>query len=162
MVDPVLSRERVEQLRDIGVLTSMFFDAAETERRLPAVVRKQTRAAWPDYPDEPDAYGWTDEEVRLGPASAKAIEDYNLALNLTFLMGEQDRKLVWNVAHSAAFRTRGAQWRSLSQKMGVAAPTVRRRFEYAILRLWQLIGHMATTGVPNSAKSDNLLIRCGS
>ena len=96
MVDPVLSRERVEQLRDIGVLTSMFFEAAETERRLPAVVRKQTRAAWPDYPDEADAYGWTDEEVRLGPASAKAIEDYNLALNLTFLMGEQDRKLVWN------------------------------------------------------------------
>jgi hypothetical protein len=36
-----LSREKVDQLRDVGVLTSMFFEAAETERKLPPAVRKQ-------------------------------------------------------------------------------------------------------------------------
>ena len=42
---------------DVDGLAGLFFEAAETERKLPAVVRKQTRAAWPDYPDDDEAYG---------------------------------------------------------------------------------------------------------
>jgi hypothetical protein len=56
-----LSREKSDQLRDIGVLTAIFFDAAETERRLPPAYRKKPGVAWPDYPDEKaSAYGYTD------------------------------------------------------------------------------------------------------
>ena len=111
---------------------------------------------WPDYPDDPQAYGYTEEPLRLDPASARDVSDYEVALELSMLLDVEERRVLWVVVHSAAFRTRGAQWRSLSRKMGVAAPTVRRRFEYAVLHLWQLIGHMATRSVSNGAKSDNL------
>ena len=63
-----LSREKSDQLRDIGVLTSMFFEAAETERRLPPAYRKKVGVAWPDNPDEKVAYGYTDAVARLSPA----------------------------------------------------------------------------------------------
>jgi len=125
--------------------------AAETERRLPAVRRQTVKTCWPDYPDDPQAYGYTEEPLRLDPASARDVSDYEVALELSMLLDVEERRVLWAVVHSAAFRTRGAQWRALSRKMGVAAPTVRRRFEYAILRLWQLIGHLATQGVSNSA-----------
>lgn len=151
-----LSREKSDQLRDAASLTSLFFTAAETERRLPAVRRQTVKTAWPEYPDDPQAYGYTEEPLRLDPASARAVSDYEVALDLSMLLGVDERRVLWAVVHSAAFRTRGAQWRSLSRKLGVAPPTVKRRFEYAVLHLWQLIGHMATSGVSNGAKSDNL------
>jgi hypothetical protein len=136
-----LSREKSDQLRDIGVLTSMFFEAAETERRLPPAYRKKVGVAWPDYPDEKaSAYGYTDVVPRLSPATTKDIEHYNIAMKLTFCMPEDDRKLVWAVAHSAAFRVRGPRWRVLSRVMGIAPSTAKRRFEKAILNLWVYLG----------------------
>ena len=135
-----LSREKADQLRDIGVLTSMFFEAAETERRLPPAYRKKPGVAWPDYPDEKVAYGYTDAVARLSPATTKGIEHYNIAMKLTFLMPEDDRKLVWAVAHSAAFRLRGPRWGVLSRVMGIAPATAKRRFEKVILSLWVYLG----------------------
>ena len=157
-----LSREKVDQLQDAASLTNLFFTAAETERRLPAIRRQTVKTCWPDYPDDPQAYGYTEEPLRLDPASARDVSDYEVALELSMLLDVEERRVLWAVVHSAAFRTRGAQWRSLSRQLGVAPPTVKRRFEYAVLHLWQLIGHMATSGVSNGAKSDNLLVRCGS
>jgi hypothetical protein len=107
----------------------MFFEAAETERRLPPAYRKNFSVAWPDYPDEKVAYGYTDVVERLLPATTKDIEHYNIAMKLIFLMREDDRKLVWAVAHSAAFRLRGPRWRVLSRVMGIAPATAKRRFE---------------------------------
>lgn len=124
-----LSREKSDQLRDIGVLTSMLFEAAETERRLPPAYRKKVGVAWPDYPDEKIAYGYTDAVARLSPATTKDIEHYNIAMKLTFCMDSDDRKLVWVVAHSAAFRLRGPRWRVLSRVMGIALATAKQRFE---------------------------------
>jgi hypothetical protein len=135
-----LSREKSDQLRDIGVLTSMFFEAAETERRLPPAYRKKPGVAWPDYPDEKVAYGYTDAVTRLSPATTKDIEHYDIAIKLTFLMPEDERKLVWAVAHSAAFRLRGPRWRVLSRVMGIAPATAKRRFERAVLNLWAYLG----------------------
>jgi hypothetical protein len=114
----------------------MFFEAAETERRLPPAYRKKIGVAWPDYPDEKVAYGYTDAVARLSPATTKDIEHYEIAIKLTFLMPEDDRKLVWAVAHSAAFRLRGPRWRVLSRVMGIAPATAKRRFEKAVLSLW--------------------------
>jgi len=107
----------------------MFFEAAETERRLPPAYRKKPCVAWPDYRDEKVAYGYTDAVARLGPATTKDIERYEIALKLTFCMDSDDRKLVWAVAHSAAFRLRGPRWGVLSRVMGIAPATAKRRFE---------------------------------
>ena len=63
-------------------------------------------------------------------------EHYDIAMKLTFCMDSDDRKLVWAVAHSAAFRLRGPRWRVLSRVMGIAPATAKRRFEKAILSLW--------------------------
>jgi hypothetical protein len=135
------SQDTTEQLRDIGILTEMFFSAAETERRLPAAHRKSSVGYWPDYPDEKaSAYGYTDAVERLAPANTKDIELYEIAVKLTFLMPEDDRKLVWAVAHSAAFRLRGPRWGVLSRVMGIAPATAKRRFEKAILTLWSYLG----------------------
>ena len=76
---------------DVDGLAGLFFEAAETERKLPPAVRKQTRSAWPDFPEEDSAYGWTDEEVRLGPASTREVAGYELAIELTWLMDEDGR-----------------------------------------------------------------------
>ncbi len=34
---------------DVNQLNDLFFEAAETERKLPAAIRKQKMSAWPDY-----------------------------------------------------------------------------------------------------------------
>ena len=107
----------------------MFFGAAETERRPPPAYRKNFSVAWPDNPDEKVAYGYTDAVARLSPATTKDIDYYDIAMKLTFCIDRDDRKLVWAVAHSAAFRLRGPRWRVLSRVMGIAPATAKRRFE---------------------------------
>ena len=121
---------------DIGQLAELFFQAAETERRLPPAIRKRTRANWPDYPDEFTGYGYTDAVLRLGPASARDIADYELALKLTPLMAEDERRVVWAAAHSAVRRARGPRWRALAKLLGCSSITVKRRFERALWGLW--------------------------
>ena len=126
----------VDAVGDVAGLSSLFLEAAATERKLPAVYRKGVRTAWPDYPDENTAYGFTGEMTRLGPASAREVARYELAVELTGLLEPDERRLVWAVAHSAARRARGPRWRAIGKIMGVAAATVRNRYERAILGLW--------------------------
>ena len=121
---------------DVDGLAGLFFEAAETERKLPPAVRKQTRSAWPDFPEEDSAYGWTDEEVRLGPASTREVANYELAVELTWLMDEDGRRVGWATAHSAARRVRGPRWKVLGRIMGCSDVTAKRRFERAIFGLW--------------------------
>lgn len=126
----------VEAVGDVAGLSSLFFEAAATERKLPPAYRRRLRSAWPDYPNEESAYGWTGEETRLGPASAREIARYELAVELTCLFEPDERRIVWAVAHSAARRARGPRWRAIGKIMGCAAATVRNRYERAILGLW--------------------------
>lgn len=121
---------------DIAQLAELFFHAAETERRLPPAIRKRSRANWPDYPDEFTGYGYTDAVLRLGPASTQDVTDYELALKLTPLMAEDERRVVWAAAHSAVRRARGPHWRALAKIMGCSPVTVKRRFERALWGLW--------------------------
>ena len=126
----------VDAVGDVAGLSSLFLEAAATERKLPAVYRKGVRTAWPDYPDENTAYGFTGEMTRLGPASAREVARYELAVELTGLLEPDERRLVWAVAHSAARRARGPRWRAIGKIMGVTPATVRNRYERAILGLW--------------------------
>ena len=76
----------VDAVGDVAGLSSLFLEAAATERKLPAVYRRGLKTAWPDYPDEGSAYGFTGEMTRLGPASAREVARYELAVELTGLL----------------------------------------------------------------------------
>jgi hypothetical protein len=58
-------------------------------------------------------------------------------MQLTILMDEDDRKLVWAVAHSAAFKARGAPWTRLARmlRLGSDGRVVKRRYMDALVRL---------------------------
>ena len=67
---------------NVDELHSLFVSAAETDRRLPAAIRKQKMAAWPDVINDWHGYGWTQlGETVLRPTS-KQIDDYDKALGL--------------------------------------------------------------------------------
>ena len=94
---------------DIAQLNELFFEAAETERKLPTAFRKQKMASWPDYVTEWSGYGYSTE----------------------------DRRLVWAVAHSAAFRDRGAKWSKIARLLSLHDPRiVKRRYKDALVRLY--------------------------
>ena len=122
---------------DVNSLHSLFLEAAETDRRLPPAIRKQKMAAWPDVINDWHGYGWTQiGETVLRPTS-KQISNYDRALELTVTMPEADRKLVWAVAHSAAFKARGAPWTRLARLLGMGTDgrVVKRNYMDALVRL---------------------------
>lgn len=122
---------------DVAGMPGLFFEAAETERKLPGVVLKRYRVAWPDYvPDPTLAYGYGEAEVRLGPADALEIFRYDCALELARVLDTDDAKLVWAVAHSAVRRRRGPAWSRVALIVGSHPATVKRSFERAMLQLW--------------------------
>jgi hypothetical protein len=52
-------------------------------------------------------------------------------------MDEADRRLIWAVAHSAAFRDRGAKWTKIAKILGLNDPRiVKRRYQDALVRLY--------------------------
>jgi hypothetical protein len=52
-------------------------------------------------------------------------------------MDADDRKMVWAVSHSAAFRERGAQWQKLARMNGLRdGRQIKRRYTDALVRLW--------------------------
>ena len=122
---------------NVDELHSLFVSAAETDRRLPAAIRKQKMAAWPDVINDWHGYGWTQlGETVLRPTS-KQISDYDKALGLVVQMPEPDRRLVWAVASSAAFKRRGAPWTRLARllRMGDDGRVVKRNYMDALVRL---------------------------
>jgi len=94
-------------MSDVNRLHDLFLTAAETDRRMPPAMRRQKLSSWPDYPLDWHGYGWTQEGETILKPTSRQITDYDRAMQLTILMPEDDRKLVWAVAHSAAFKARG-------------------------------------------------------
>lgn len=118
-------------------LAGLFFEAAQTERKLPRAYDLRVKGCWPEVAPDPQlAYGYHAAEYSIGPATSKEVTNYDKALRLTMMLDDSDRKLVWAVAHSAARRARGPHWARIGRMMGVHAQTVKRRFERAILGLW--------------------------
>ena len=123
---------------DVSQLSDIFFEAAETERKLPPAFRKQKMSAWPDYPQEWSAYGWSEYKPGLPKATPAQIDSYERALFLSIeMMDKDDRQMVWAVAHSAAFRERGPNWRKLADVKGLTdGRQIKRRYTDALIRLW--------------------------
>lgn len=131
-------RSRVKaEAHDVDGLVQLFFEAAETERRMPRAVDHRVKGCWPEYPDDPSlAFGYNEAEVLPGPATSREVTRYDLALEVAGKLEEDERRVVWAAAYSAARRGRGARWAAIGRQMGIHASTVKRRFERAILGLW--------------------------
>lgn len=121
----------------IDELHDMLIEAAETERRLPPAVRKQKMASWPDYPLDWHGYGWTQQgEVILRPTSEQ-ISDMDWIVERVIKLDQDDRRIIWAAAHSAAFRQRGPQWTRIKKILGLSDPRiVKRRYQDALVKLW--------------------------
>ena len=122
---------------DVSQLSDIFFQAAECERKLPAGVRKQKLSSWPEYVQEWSAYGYDDFKVSLPKASPSEITGYEKALYLGIaFMEADDRRMVWAVAHSAAFRERGPKWQKLARMKGLRdGRQIKRKYMDALIRL---------------------------
>ena len=127
----------IEEAGDVDGLVEMLFEAALTERRLPGVLKKKYKVVWPDIPPDPNlAFGYNEARLSLGNASAAEIDRYDRMLLATHLLDGEDAKILWAAAHSQVNRDRGPAWRQSGRLLGKGGPTVKRRFERAILTLW--------------------------
>jgi len=123
---------------DIAQLNELFFEAAETERKLPTAFKKQKMASWPDYVTEWSGYGYSSTETTRLKASPEQITRLDHAIDLALTkMDDEDRRLVWAVAHSAAFTDRGAKWSKIARLLSLNDPRiVKRRYKDALVRLY--------------------------
>lgn len=122
---------------DIAELHTLFLDMAVTERRLPRAIRIQKQASWPDYPMDWHGYGWTQQgEVRLRPTGDQ-IDAMDKAHGMIMQLGEDDRRLIMAVAHSAVGTQRGPKWTKLAHILGLNDPRiVKRNYRDALTRLY--------------------------
>ena len=118
-------------------LDEMFLKAAETERKLPPAIVKKKLGSWPEYGQGWSAYGYSQFAPRLPKASPAEISEYEKVLSLGIdKMDSDDRRLVWAVAQSAAFRERGPQWGKLAKIQNLAdGRQIKRRYFDALIRL---------------------------
>jgi len=57
--------------------------------------------------------------------------------SLVVAMDEEDRRIIWAAAHSAAFRHRGPQWTKITKILGLNDPRmVKRQYKDALIKLW--------------------------
>ena len=92
-------------------LHDLLIEAAETERRLPAALKKTPASWWPDIVQEWLAYAPDITYARLAAATPKQISDYDFVLEVVASAPKpDDRALMWAVGSTAAFRARGPSW----------------------------------------------------
>lgn len=130
---------------DVAELYDFFIEAAYIEQILPAVFRKQKLSYWPDHKIAWDAYGWDSGAKPQIRASAKQIDHYDKALELSSMINLDDRKLIWAVAHSSiindknkgiGYRERGPNWHRVAKIMAIDHRTVRRKLIDAVIKLY--------------------------
>ena len=122
----------------MAALDALFLEAAETERKLPPAIRKQKMSSWVEYVKTWESYGWHDFTPSLPKATPEQVTRFDLAMDLLndTNMDADDKRLIWAVAHRAAFNERGPRWSALGRKMRVDHRTVRRKYTDALVRLY--------------------------
>lgn len=126
------------QKLDVAELDDLFLEAAETERKLPAAVIRRKTTSWPDYVRGWSSYGYSVYEAPKLKATPDQITRYDKAFGMAVeMLDEGDRRLVWAVAHSAAYRDRGPRWSTIARILGLNDPRiVKRRYKDALVRLY--------------------------
>ena len=117
-------------------LHNFLVRAAETERRLPSAINHNLKTYWPEITGE-RYVDFRPDKARLTVCHAtnRQIDDHAKAMEMviTGLGNKEDRRLVWAVAHSAAFRERGPKWAKIAKLAHTHRETVKRRYEKALL-----------------------------
>jgi len=118
-------------------LDDLFMEAAETERKLPPATRKAMLSSWVDYDPGWSAYGYTVLRPTKLKANAEQISRLDQALELGLMLTTEERRIVWAVAHSAAFRDRGPAWSKIARLLGMKDPRIiKRRYLDIVVRLY--------------------------
>ena len=120
--------------------------AAATEQALPSISKITLKTLWPEMATERNVDYKPDRTVvTLCKATNKQVDAHSRALELVInsIADPTDRRIVWAVAHSAAFRERGPKFKKLTQKfkgMGKEYPKseklLKRRYEEALFNLY--------------------------
>ena len=126
-------------------LHNFLVRAAETERWLPSAINHNLKTLWPEMATERNIDYKPDRTVvTLCKATNKQVDAHSLALELVVnaIADPTDRRIVWAVAQSAAFRERGPKFKKLAHKfkgMGGSYPKgwrgLKKRYEEALLRI---------------------------
>ena len=128
--------------------------AAETERRLPAAINYNLKTYWPEITGEKHVdFKPEITAMPLCRATDRQIDDHAKAMEMviTGLDDKEDRRLVWAVAHSAAFRERGPKWLKIAKMAHTHRETVKRRYEKALEGIY--LRQMAkSSGLPNTTQ----------
>lgn len=97
-------------------LHDLLLEAAETDRRLPAALRKTPGAWWPEIAHDWMAYPDSKTTTRLARATAEQVDNYDFVHEVVASVPDaNDRVLLWAVAASAAFRHRGPAWTRIAK-----------------------------------------------
>ena len=101
-------------------------EAADTLRRLPEKRVQGYGSTWPDIvQDTWDAYGQSEARTRLGPPTARAIDQMDRTLPWLRWLDGDDQKLVWE-------RANGRRWKAIAGTRGIDRSTAWRRWSYAV------------------------------
>tara|TARA_R100001443_G_scaffold95099_1_gene101563 strand:- start:379 stop:837 length:459 start_codon:yes stop_codon:yes gene_type:complete len=123
--------------RAVDDLDELIMEAAETERRLPSPFRKQKLASWPEYQTEWLSYGDIVYSPNLPKATTLQVTKYEYVLMLLLdQCDEHDRRLIWAVAHSGAFRERGPKWTKLAKAYHRDRRTLKNDYKAALIKLY--------------------------
>ena len=121
---------------NVEELDEWLIEAAETERRLPPAIRKQKLASWVSYKTEWLSYSDVVYKPSLPRATTLQVTRYEIILYLLLdHCHTADRQLLWSVAHTAAFRQRGAKWSVLAKMFHKDRRTVKRDYFDALIKL---------------------------
>ena len=73
---------------------------------------------------------------RLEPATARQVDRYDaLLIAIIALPEEQDRRILWETANAAAFRSR-VPWSKIGKRNQIDRRTAKRRYELALMNLF--------------------------
>lgn len=110
-----------------AAMVAVFLEeAADTLRRLPEKRMRGYGSTWPDIVrDGWEAYGHNDVRTRLGPPTARAIDQMDRTLPwLRWLEGD-DQRLVWE-------RACGKKWKAIAHVRQIDRSTAWRKWSFAV------------------------------
>lgn len=123
-------RRKYRDKVDFTDLIRLFDDAAETDRLMPGIIRKQKMSSWVDYPDEITAYGYTrmKDLVRAVPDQIQ-IDRWEIATKMLMEIEDANmRKVIWAKA-------KGATWVWLGKKTKLSRQWIRQKYLEALIVL---------------------------
>jgi hypothetical protein len=109
-------------------LDELLVEATRTEMSLMPALRKPRFVCWPEYPGDWHAYASADALPPRFVASPEQITKLDWALGAVLILPVPARRLVWAVAFSSAFRSRGPAWSKLAKRFRCDRRTVKRRY----------------------------------